>query len=569
MHFHLPRAATFERVFTSFSPSEKILFWGLTGLLVFSTLGLIAEVNDSILIETEARGGSFAEGILGSPRFINPVLALSDADRDLVSLIYSGLMRPTADGSLSLDLAESYTVSEDGLVYDFTIKDNALFHDGTPVTADDVIFTIGKTLDPTLKSAQRANWDGVRVEKISDHSIRFTLARPYAPFLQNTTLGILPKHLWEDIDAEQLPFSQFNVEPVGSGPYRIKKIAKDSSGIPETYILDSFKEYVLGRPFINSITLHFYKNESDLIVAFNKGRIDALNSISPEHVSELEDAKVSRTPLLRIFGVFFNQNTAQIFSHIEVRKALDIAANKTAIVEQVLAGYGTEIDSPIPPGSIGRTTVNTRENGHRGNIEEARDILDRNGWTFDEEEGVWVSEDDEPLRFSLSTSNVTELKSAAYLLKEVWNELGAQVEVKVFEAGNLNQNVIRPREYDALLFGEVIGRELDLFAFWHASQRNDPGLNIAQYANITADALLERGRTTLDREARDEVYLQFEDEVRQDIPAVFLYSPDFIYVLPEKIRGADLGSITTSADRFMDVHQWFIRTDKVWSIFSR
>jgi len=133
----------------------------------------------------------------------------------------------------------------------------------------------------------------------------------------------------------------------------------------------------------------------------------------------------------------------------------------------------------------------------------------------------------------------------------------------------LNQNIIRPREYDALLFGEVIGRELDLFAFWHSSQRNDPGLNIALYANITADSLLEEGRSLLDTDLRDKAYLEFEKEVKKDIPAVFLYSPDFIYIIPEHIQGVSLGSVTTSGDRFLNVHKWFIRTDKVWSIFSQ
>ncbi|MFC1733500.1 hypothetical protein ACFL6I_24640, partial [candidate division KSB1 bacterium] len=181
---------------------------------------------------------------------------------------------------------------------------------------------------------------------------------------------------------------------------------------------------------------------------------------------------------------------------------------------------------------------------------------------------VWVSEDDEQLKFSISTSNVPELKAVAGILEATWKEMGADVEIKVFEAGNLNQNVIRPREYDALLFGEVIGRELDLFAFWHSSQRNDPGLNIALYANITADNLLEKGRTLLDTDLRDQAYLEFEKEVKKDIPAVFLYSPDFIYIIPEYIKGVSLGSVTTSGDRFLSVHKWFIRTDKVWSIFS-
>jgi len=566
--FVIPHGTTLDRVISSLSQSEKLVFWILVLVLILSTLSIFSKVNDSVLVEIKAPGGSFTEGVVGFPRFVNPVLALSDADRDLVSLIYSGLLKATPEGGLIPDLAEGYTVSDDGLVYEFTLKEGVVFHDGEPVTVDDIIFTLDKTLDTTLKSAQRANWDGILTEKINDRTIRFTLARPYAPFLQNTTIGILPKHIWGHVDSKEFPFSEINTSPVGSGPYAVRSVKKNSSDIPETYILTSFKEYALNKPFINKITLRFYQNETDLISAFNKGSIDAVNSISPEAITHIKAERIERTPLPRIFAVFFNQNTAQIFSHIEVRKALNTAVDKGNIVDTVLTGYGTPIDGPIPPLSINRKTAAfpTEENSDR--IAEAKDILSRNGWKFDEEVGVWMSSDKEPLRFSVATSNVPELKAVAAILESVWEELGAEVEIKVFEAGNLNQNIIRPREYDALLFGEVIGRELDLFAFWHSSQRNDPGLNIALYANITADALLEKGRTFLNTEQRDETYLKFEEEIKKDIPAIFLYSPDFIYIIPERIQGVSLGSVTTSGDRFLNVHEWFIRTDKVWSIFS-
>jgi peptide/nickel transport system substrate-binding protein len=550
--FSIPRADLLETAVSALSHFEKAIFWLLIAILMISTLNIFSKLNNSILIEVEAKGGNFTEGIVGFPRFINPILALSDADRDLVSLIYSGLLKATPDGDIIEDLAESYTVSENGLVYEFTIKENAIFHDGVKVTTDDIVFTINKIIDPTLKSALRANWDGVLVEKIDDRTIRFTLARPYAPFLQNTTIGILPKHIWNNI-----------------GPYKINKVKKNSSGIHEMYVLDAFKEYAIKAPLIDKITLRFYQNEDEMISSFNKNVIDSMNSISPEAITKISASRIEKTPLPRIFAVFFNQNTAQIFSNIEVRKALNIAIDKNKIVENVLTGYGTSIDSPLPPESINRpeNTNQTEETTNR--IEEARSILSRNGWKFDEEVGVWISKDKEPLKFSISTSNVPELKAVSSILEQIWEEVGADVDVKIFEAGNLNQNVIRPRKYEALLFGEVIGRELDLFAFWHSSQRNDPGLNIALYANITSDSLLEKGRIYLDTDLRDETYLKFEEEIKKDVPAIFLYSPDFIYIIPEYIKGISLGSVTTSGDRFLNVHEWYIKTDKVWSIFSK
>jgi len=144
----------------------------------------------------------------------------------------------------------------------------------------------------------------------------------------------------------------------------------------------------------------------------------------------------------------------------------------------------------------------------------------------------------------------------------------AQVSLQVFNASDLNHSVIRPRKYDALFFGEIIGRESDPFAFWHSSQRNDPGLNIALYTNITADRLLEEGRVTFEKDARREIYQQFQEEVRSDIPAIFVYSPDFIYIIPNKIKGIKTGTITVPSERFLDIHTWYVETDRLWKIFT-
>ena len=173
------------------------------------------------------------------------------------------------------------------------------------------------------------------------------------------------------------------------------------------------------------------------------------------------------------------------------------------------------------------------------------------------------------LAFSLSTSDVPELKSVAERLKADWEKIGVSVELKVFESGDLNQNVIRPRKYDAILFGEIVGRDSDLFAFWHSSQRNDPGLNIAMYTNSVADKLLEDMRRATDPEKRRTAYEKFSVEIAKDIPAVFLYAPEFVYILPEKIKGSAIGTITVPAERFLNIHEWYIDTDLVWKIFAQ
>ena len=547
--------------------TQRIIFYTLIIIAAIAGLILLYTINDKITFEVPAHGGEIREGIVGFPRFINPVLAVSDADKDLVALVYSGLMKAHPEKGLIPDLAESLDISEDGLTYTFTLRGDALFHDGTSVTADDVIFTINRTQDGIIKSPQRPNWDGIVVSKVDDKTVSFTLAQPYAPFIENTTLGILPKHIWGAIDSEQFSVSPLNTEPIGSGPYTIKNIKRDSAGIPSSYILESFSQYTLGEPYIAELILSFYSNEEMLLESLSKKEIQSVNSINPAFASGLseEGFMIETQPLSRIFAIFFNQNNVSALTSTAVRDALNVAIDKERIVEEVLLGYGHIIDSPLPAGILKNPA---QSDPVENRIEEARSLLSSAGWDYNAETG-FVEKDDLPLSFSISTSNAPELKQAAQVIASMWQEVGVNVEVKVFDIGILNQEVIRPREYEGLLFGQVLGRDLDLYAFWHSSQRNDPGLNIALYANIQSDALLQKLRETRNAQDRQRIYEEFKVEIDNDIPAVFLYSPDFIYVIPDTIQGFSFGTITVPAQRFISVHEWYIHTEKVWEIFRK
>lgn len=565
-----PHSRIIKDAIESFSIAEKVFFYIFVGIFILSGISLLYQVNREFLVEVPDYGGSFTEGIVGAPRFINPILALSDADRDVTTLVYSGLLKATPEGTLIPDLASDYVISDDGLIYTFTIRPNAVFQDGTPVTADDVEFTILKAQDPNLKSPRRSNWDGVKVTKIDEHTISFTLKQAYSPFIQNTTLGILPKHLWKNVDVESFPFSTLNSKPIGSGPYTVSSVQTNSAGLPETYTLTAFKKYMLGRPYISTITLHFYSNEKEALKGYNNGDVDALGSISPEYVKTItrKDGSLNTTILPRVFGVFFNQNQNKVFTYKEVRQALDMSLNKKEIVDSVLFGYGQEITGPLP---ASKTTLPTDTTRAEGAIESARALLEKNGWKLNSS-GIYEKKDKNetiPLSFSISTSDAPELKASALLMQQTWQKLGAVVEVKIFEIGDLNQNIIRPRKYDALFFGTIIGRDLDLYPFWHSSQRNDPGLNIALYTNSQADKLLETFRKTTDEGKKADLLESIEKEITADTPALFIYSPYFIYEVPSDIKNVTLHQLTTSADRFIDIEHWYIETNNVWKIFIK
>jgi peptide/nickel transport system substrate-binding protein len=204
-------------------------------------------------------------------------------------------------------------------------------------------------------------------------------------------------------------------------------------------------------------------------------------------------------------------------------------------------------------------------------IQEAKDILTKGGWSYNDTGKVWEKivkkKVTQTLNFSLTTANSEELIKVANIIKQDWEKIGVFVDIKPYDSGDLQQNIIRPRKYDALLFGEVIGRDLDLYAYWHSSQRNDPGYNVSMYTNSKADKLLEDARKVSDPIERNEKYQSFYSEVQKDIPAVFLYSPDFTYITPNKVKGIDTEITTIPAERFLEVNKWYIETNNIWKIF--
>lgn len=553
----------------SFSVIERIVFVLLIVGMLGSVIWMLSMLNQRSSVFVPAQGGTITEGIIGTPRFINPILAESTVDDDLTRLVYSGLMR-SLDGQPIPDLAESYTASADGTEYTFILRNDAMFHDKTPVTADDVLFTITSIQNSAIKSPDRASWTGVLAEKIDTRTVKFTLTQPYAGFLDNMTVGIVPRHLWSSLPSDQFATTDLNIQAVGSGPYKIKKIKRNSTGAPEKITLVSFNKFALGEPLINRIIVQFYANENSLRQAVTKGPVDAVSAFDPEIVSELASKKrvtVHTTPLPRVFGLYINQNEAPLFLDKNITKAFNIAINKSAIVRRVLYNYGTPLEGPIPPNVLGYTepSESLRTMTSEARKETANRMLDQAGWRLNQS-GV-REKDGTPLAFSIATSNTPELKEVATMIKEQLSEIGVTVTVQVFETGNLEQDIIRPRQYQTLLFGQVIKHDTDLFAFWHSSQRNDPGLNIALYTDTKTDAILNTAVETLDPAERAQLYREFTENLNNDNPAIFLYAPDLIYVADKRIQGVSLEHVKTTSDRWNNVYTWYVHTNNLWKPF--
>ncbi|MDD5165645.1 MAG: ABC transporter substrate-binding protein [Candidatus Pacebacteria bacterium] len=577
--FRLKRGAHILNYISKFSATEKAIFGTLVILACVSALILATKASAIFMTEVPAYGGELREGEVGLPRTINPILAVSDVDRDLSALIYSGLTK-YEKGSFVPDLAQSWTVSSDGLIYDFILRKGLTFQDGTELTSDDVAFTIQKIQDPLLKSPRQGDWANITVKQISPSEIQFALKQPYSGFLANTTIGIVPKHIWGAVNDDQFIFSQYNIQPVGSGPYKVDSISRDSGGIPVSYRLISWKDYAGKRPFISTISFYFFSREDKALSALNDGTIDSLPSIDPVEAKKLasntaEGYTVLETPLPRIFGVFFNQTQSAILADPVVRNALDMATDRNAIIDSVLSGYGASAHGPIPTRLLSDLgiTLDSSGNFDTAQLSAAQALLEKNGWRKNSS-GIYEKKSSKPktasttLSFDIYTADAPDLVATAKLLKTQWLALGAQVDVQIFEPSDLYQNVIRTRKYDALLFGEQIGKDRDLYAFWHSSQRNAPGLNVAMYTNSKVDAVLTDIRTTSSTTIMINDYKKLDQLIQADLPALFLYSPDFIYAVPKTLAGVRLDSIITPADHWNSITSWYTETEKVWNIFK-
>lgn len=565
---HHGRPKALARIFNSFSERQMFAVVILAVIVVVSVVTMLGKINGKFLIDVPERGGTLREGSFGSPRFVNPIIAATDADRDLSTLVYSGLMKKTPEGDIVPDMAEGYEVSEGGLTYTFTLKENAVFHDKAPLTADDVVFTIERIKDPLIKSPLEAVWDGVSVARGDDNrTVIFRLSRGYASFLENTTVGILPKHIWGSLDPAVFSFSDYNIHPVGSGPYRIDSIDESSNGRIDAYTLKSWNDFAGEHPFIRKIVLSFYKNEDELVRAYRKGHIDQASSVSPRVAAGLQAEGYTPTTavLSRIFGLFMNPNQNDVLRNKDVVRAIDLAINKQAIVDDVLSGFGTVIASPVPV-TLGGTPASSKDMG--SSAAEANRLLDAAGYKTNAATGI-REKAGKPLELSISTADVAELRAASELIKSDLAKVGINVSIKVFDIGMLNENVIRPREYEMLLFGEVVRNASDLFAFWHSSQRGDPGLNVAVYTNNRVDKVLEELIGTTDEAARAEKLSAVETEITKDAPAVFLYSPHFIYMQSGNVHHVLINRITNAAERFLGIDDWYIRTDSVYEFLTK
>ena len=515
-----------------------------------------------------ARGGTFSEAMVGEPQFINPLLlGINDTDKDIAALVYSGLMKYDTNGNIVPDLAEKYEISDDGKEYTFYMRHDAEWHDGEKVTADDVLFTFSSILDPDYGSPQRASLQGMKVERIDEYTVKMILPYPYSQFLERMTIGIVPKHIWENINPQNINLAEANLMPIGSGPYRFEKFTKDKYGRIVSFSLAAHPRFYAGAPFITAFDLFFYQNGDEALKAYQRRDIMALGGMPPRQKDELiqRGMNIYALNVPKYFAVFFNQSRNKALADKNVRIALSTATDKAAIAQEVLGDTTAVIDSPILPWLPG---YNPDAKKYAYTADDARATLESAGWKDSNNDGVRekiVGKDKEttPLEITLVTSDLPNLIKTGEILKSQWEAVGVKVNLETYTIDELKQQVIKQRRYEALLFGEALSHAPDPYLFWHSSQKRDPGLNLALYDNKSMDAVLETIRASLKEDERIGSLKKLQETLAEEIPALFLYSPHYLYAVSNDVQNITVAHISAPARRFTAVETWYIATTRV------
>lgn len=531
---------------------------GLFLLVSITAFGLMAAFGFQVLShEVPAPGGTYTEAVSGSPQALNPLLAaFNDPDRDITSLLFTGLTKMDKDGSIKPDLAASWQVSEDGKSYSFRLRADAEWHDGRQVTADDAVFTFQTLGSKDLPTDPEiiAMWSGIKVEKQDDSTVRLAVPQPFAPFLSYTTIGLLPSQAFQGVAPKDMAAASKN--PVGSGPFRLKEAA-----IEHVLLAANPKAYN-GRPMLEQVDFRFFKDDSAVAAAMVAGQVDggllypSAGKEALDRVRNLKTVGVRFLPRYNYSVLFLNSGNA-LFQNKPIRQALSYGLNREELVSTVIGEFGRAADGPIPVDSWAFSSDAPRI-GY--DPDKAGKLLDEAGWPLGST-GM-REKDGNQLKFSLYTNDDKTRVDFGHAVEKDLKKLGVQVEVAASGITGLMQNFLIPRKYESILFGMDPGYDPDPYPYWHSSQATAEGLNVAAYANGDVDKLLERARTTVSLDERKQLYGQFQQRFAEEQPSIVLYHPMYAYVQSKRVRGLDSSPLHDTSFRFYNIKDWYTETQR-------
>lgn len=537
--------------------------------LVIVTLLLLSQQPVSVITLPEAApGGIYTEALVGSMGRLNPMLDWNNpADRDINRLIFSGLMKFDSRGLPQPDLADAWGASADGTVYNFSIRQNAQWHDGQPVTSDDVIFTIEliKSSGSLFPQDIKDLWSQVEVRKLDDKTLQVRLPEPFAPFLDYATFGIMPRHLLESVPADQLASADFNLNPVGSGPYRFDRLLV-SGGQITGVVLVANTNYYLRPPFIEQVVFRFYPTSAVAFDAYQRGEVLGISQLTNDILeAALQEPTLSvytsRLPQMGL--VFLNNNNPNVafLQSDKVRRALMLGLNRTIIVSHILQGQAIIADGPILPGSW---AYYDEIEQFDYNPDAAMQLLKEEGFVIPVGGGEVRAKDGQFLSFSLLYPDTPLHAQIAQAIQSDWALIGVRVELQAVPYDSLVNDYLATRNYQAALADLNTSRtpDPDPYLFWHQSEATG-GQNYSQWDNRTASEFLEVARTTADFSERARLYRNFQVVFARDMPSLPLYYPVYSYGVDAQLQGVQVAPLYDTSDRLALITEWYLVTRRI------
>jgi len=501
-------------------------------------------------------GGVYVEAMVGNPNAINPLLLqFNQTERDLSALLFTGLTKFDDNGLLVPDLAERWEIADGGKSYTFYLRRDVRWHDRTPFTADDVVFSIKAMQAPDFQGSPEVAdlWRGVGVEELDDYTIRFTLKEPFAPFLEYTTAGILPRHLYSESTGKAMLTSPYNFRPVGTGPFKLTRIS--SEGI----VLEPFADYYGPAPRLSQMRFRFYPDYASALAALEKGEVDGLPYLEPQDAVRLmasDRLTVYSAPDYQKYVILLLNNSSPVFKEQAVRQAVAYAINKDRIVATAMDGQAIPGKGPISPGSW---AFNPKAKTYAYDPKKAESILEDAGWRDTNGDGI-RDKNGVSLSFVILTNDNRRRIRAAELVAEDVRKIGFKVEVQAPAWADLLKEYLAPRTYlGALTEQWLLTADPDVQSLWSSKQIGNGGFNFSGMANDRADQLLEEATRTVDTVRRTQLYSEFQDIWAEEIPSIILYYPMFNWGVSRNVQGVRLTVLVDGSSRFRHVSEWYVR----------
>lgn len=542
-------------------------------LVVLVTLGIVAvllfsqqsQVTNNPIVSQPEQGGVYTEALVGSLGRLNPLLDWNNsADRDVNRLLFNGLVRFDERGMPRADLAEAWGVAPDGTVYNFSIRPNAVWHDGAPVTSDDVIFTIEmiKSTGSLYPQDIKDLWDRIEVTKLNDKNLKFTLPEPFVPFMDYLTFGVLPKHLLESVPADQMASASFNIDPVGTGPYQFDRLIVEDGQIVGV-VLTINTAYYGDPPFIEQVVFRYYPTSAEALDAYEQGDVLAVSRITTDVLpSALEEPNLSvyTSQLPQMSFVFFNLNNPEVafLQDAKVRRALMLGLNRQYMINNFIQGQAIVSNGPILPSSWGYFDGTER---FEYNPEEAINILKTEGYAIPSGGGEVRAKDGVPMVFTMLHPDDDVHTLIAQAIQTQWASIGVRVDLQAVPYDQLVLDSLAPRAFQAALVDLTFSRtpDPDPYPFWHQAEATG-GQNYSQWDNRAASEYLEQARVTADYSLRTRLYRNFQVVFAKELPALPLFVPVYSYGVDAQVQGVQVAPLYDSADRLATFTQWFLLT---------